>query len=160
MTKAKRTDSRHFAQLLLCCLAFAGAAQAQSDAQHTLEAAFYSFDENHDGKISNDEITRYADSSFREMDRAKKGVITAEAFRDFSVGLADVAAQYGVSDRYERAKAKIFKRWSGGKSTMTLEKYKAGVLADAAAAGGGADGLDMQGFLRAPFIRQLMKSLH
>lgn len=150
--------AKRFAFLFCAVFAVTGA-YAQSDAEHTLEAAFYSFDENHDGKISNDEISRYAESSFKEMDRAKKGVITAEAFRDFSVGLADVAAQYGVSDRYERAKAKIFKRWSGGKGTMTLEQYKSGVMADAQTVGAGK-GVDIKGFTRVPFIRQLMKTLH
>lgn len=152
-------DAKRLAPPMLFFLAATGVARAQSDAEHTLEAAFYQFDENHDGRISNDEITRYAESSFKEMDRAKKGVITAEAFRDFSVGLADVAAQYGKSDRYERAKAKIFRRWSGGKSTMTLDQYKSGVLADAGSIGG-AKGVDMKGLTRVPFIRQLMKSLH
>ncbi len=50
-----------------------------------------------------------------------------------------------MSDRYERAKAKIFKRWSGGKGTMTLEQYKSGVMADAQTVGAGK-GVDIKGF--------------
>lgn len=152
-------DAKRLALLLPCLFMPIGGANAQTDAQHTLEAAFYQFDENHDGRISADEISHYAESSFKEMDRAKKGVISEEAFRDFSIGLADIAAQYGVSDRYERAKAKIFKRWSGGKSTMTLDQYKNGVLSDAATVSD-ATGVEMKNFTRVPFIRQLMKSLH
>lgn len=146
---------------LVAALAAIGAApvaRAQSDALHTLEAIFQSFDDNHDGVVSPDETSRYIDKSFKEMDPRGTGVITRDNFVNYSIGLSDVAAQQGVSDAYERAKAANFERWSGGKNSMTLEQYRRGVLADVRAVGGDK-GMNMQAFTRTKFIASLIRSV-
>lgn len=149
---------------LLLCLASVGA-RAQSDAEHTLDAIFHLFDEDNDGVITNAEANHYIDKTFKEMDGNGDGKITAADFRVYSFGLADVAAAEGKSDSYEKAKDAIFKRWDKtGKGTLTLDNYRAGVLADAAAAqrGGkrGEEGrFDLKTFKRAPFIKDIMKSM-
>lgn len=149
---------------LLLCLATTGA-RAQSDAEHTLDAIFHLFDEDNDGVITNAEANHYIDKTFKEMDGNHDGRITTADFRNFSFGLADVAAAEGKSDSYEKAKDAIFKRWDkSGKGALTLSDYRAGVLADAEAAQRGgkraqAGRFDMGTFKRAPFIKEMMKSL-
>lgn len=149
---------------LLLCLAAPGA-RAQSDAEHTLDAIFHLFDEDNDGVITDAEANRYIDKTFKEMDGNHDGRITAADFRNFSFGLADVAAAEGKSDSYEKAKDAIFKRWDKrGAGALTLADYRAGVLADAAAAQrGGArpqqGRFDIRTFKRAPFVKEIMKSL-
>ncbi|PPD44156.1 MAG: hypothetical protein CTY15_07900 [Methylocystis sp.] len=141
-------------------------ARAQSDAAHVLDAVFYGFDEDHDGVITGAEANRFIDKTFSELDRGKTGKISPQAWMSFSFGLADVAADQGRSDAYDRAKAKIFKRWDRAKSgALTLEDYRAGVLGDARKAVGGATKdadlrIDLAAFKRAPFVRQLMRALH
>jgi Ca2+-binding EF-hand superfamily protein len=144
----------------------ASPALAQSDAQHILEAVFQSFDENHDGYVSTAEANRFIDKTFHDMDPKHTGRITPQAWMSFSFGLADLAADQGRSDAYDRAKAEIFKRWDvRGDHVLTLEDYRAGVLGDArkalgeTATQGGDMRLDFAAFQRAPFVRALMKSL-
>ncbi|MCX7899707.1 MAG: hypothetical protein N2444_06455 [Methylocystis sp.] len=151
---------KRLAAVAFCVCVAAPAARAQTDAEHTLEAIFHSLDENHDNVISMDEINRYIESSFKEMDPKHSGVVTIDAFRRFSVGLADVAAQQGRGDAYDAAKDAVFKRWSGGKTTMTLDEYRRGVLGDAKAAGGDRRGLTLKAFGQAPFIKRLMRSVN
>lgn len=139
---------------------------AQSDAEHLLEAVFQSFDENHDGAITLDEANHFIDKSFAEMDPGKTGRISFDAWMNFSFGLADLAADQGRSDAYNRAKARIFKRWHGARATgLTLEDFRAGVLGDTkkglgAKAKGSDLRIDFAAFKRAPFVRQLMGALH
>lgn len=158
-------------QSLVVALALAQApARAQSDAEHVMDAIFYGFDDNRDGVITAAEANRYIDKTFKEMDPKGSGKVTREAFRNFSFGLADVAAEQGTTAKYERAKDAIFKRWSRkGASAMTLEDYRRGVLGDARAAlrGKGTDDVaeadirvDLEAFKRAPFVKRLIESLH
>jgi hypothetical protein len=141
-------------------------AHAQSDAQHTLDAIFQSFDENHDGYVDTSEANRFIDKTFRDMDPKRVGRITPQAWMSFSFGLADLAADQGRSDAYNNAKIEIFKRWDHrGAGALTLEDYRAGVLADARQAlgdkspQGGDMRLDFAAFQRTPFVRALMQSL-
>lgn len=155
---------------LLCLLAVAlspGAARAQSDAIHMIDAIFQMFDEDKDGYISTAEANRFIDKTFAEMDPKKTGRITPEAWLRFSFGLADIAADWNRSDAYDRAKLRIFRRWDRRHAgALTLEDYRAGVLGEARAGlgGGTQDGgelrIDLAAFKRAPFLRQLLKSLH
>jgi hypothetical protein len=143
----------------------AAPARAQSDAHHILDAIFQSFDENHDGFITTDEANRFIDKTFAEMDMRHTGKISREAWMRFSFGLADLAADQGRSDAYDRAKYKIFRRWNHGKADgLSLEDYRAGVLGDAKQGVGshaeGALKIDFAAFQRAPFVRQLMSALH
>jgi Ca2+-binding EF-hand superfamily protein len=143
-------------------------ARAQSDATHMLDAVFQMFDENADGFITTSEANRFIDKTFAEMDMKHTGKISRDAWMRFSFGLADLAADQGRSDAYDRAKYKIFKRWDKSRAgALSLEDYRAGVLGDARAAmsGGerGKDGelrIDLSGFKRAAFVRQLLHSLH
>lgn len=141
-------------------------ARAQSDAVHVLDAIFQTFDENRDGVITTREADRFIDKTFAEMDMKHTGVISRDAWMRFSFGLADLAAEKGRSDAYDRAKYKIFKRWNKSKSgALSLDEYRAGVLGDARKAVGGKpkDGddmkIDLAAFKRAPFVRQLLASL-
>lgn len=150
----------------LALLAATTPALAQSDAQHILDAIFQSFDENHDGYVSTAEANRFIDKSFNDMDPKRTGRITPQAWMSFSFGLADLAADQGRSDAYDRAKARIFKRWDHrGAGVLTLEDYRAGVLGDARkalgdkATQGGDMRLDFAAFQRTPYVRALMKSL-
>lgn len=141
-------------------------ARAQSNAEHTLEAIFYNFDENHDGVITTAEANHFIDKTFAEMDPRHTGKMTKDAWRLYSFGLADVAAELGVSDSYERAKDATFNRWDRRKTgVLTREDYRDGVLGDARAAAGGKekDGelrIDLDAFKRARFVRQILQSLH
>jgi Ca2+-binding EF-hand superfamily protein len=151
--------------LVALFVSFSLAARAQSDAQHVVAAIFHLFDENDDGYITTAEANRFIDKTFSEMDRLKAGRMSRDAWLNFSFGLADVAADQGRSDAYDRAKDKIFRRWDrDGSGDLTLEEYRAGVLADARATRAGpADKdlkVDLRAFRRAPFIRQLVKALH
>jgi hypothetical protein len=159
-------------RLLLAALSLlfalgAAPARAQSDAQHMLDAIFQAFDEDHDGVITTAEANRVIDRSFAEMDPKKTGRMSAEAWMRFSFGLADLAADQGRSDAYDRAKAEIFRRWDHRRiGALTLEDYRAGVLGDARKAlhgkveEGGEMRLDLAAFRRTPFMRQILKSLH
>lgn len=158
---------------LLAALAFSlalGAApapvRAQSDAEHMLDAIFQMFDENHDGAISLDEANHFIDKTFAEMDMKHTGKISRDDWMRFSFGLADLAADQGRSDAYDRAKYRIFKRWDRSKSgALSLEDYRAGVLGEARAGlrgkekASGAPRIDFAAFKRAPFLRQLMGAL-
>jgi hypothetical protein len=152
----------------LACAAFlalAAPARAQSNATHLLDAVFQMFDENGDGDITLDEANHFIDKTFADMDMKHTGKISRDAWMRFSFGLADVAADQGRSDAYDRAKYKIFKRWDRSNAgALTLDDYRAGVLGDARAAVGGKSGgdlrIDAAAFKRAPFVRQLMHSLH
>jgi hypothetical protein len=157
---------RTFAAALVLLAAGTAPVVAQSDAQHVLEAIFQSFDENHDGHVSTAEANRFIDKTFHDMDPKNTGRITPQAWMSFSFGLADLAADQGRSDAYDRAKAGIFKRWDvRGDHVLTLEDYRAGVLGDARKAlgdeapQGGDMRLDFAAFQRTPFVRALMKSL-
>jgi Ca2+-binding EF-hand superfamily protein len=157
---------RSFAVALVLLAAAAGPAVAQSDAQHILEAIFQSFDENHDGQVDTAEANRFIDKAFHDMDPKRTGRVTPQAWMSFSFGLADLAADQGRSDAYDRAKAQIFRRWdTRGAGVLTLEDYRAGVLGDARkalgdrATQGGDMRLDFAAFQRMPFVRALMKSL-
>ncbi len=157
---------RLVATLLLAAVVFAcGGARAQGDAEHTLDAIFHLFDENGDGYVTTAEANHFIMKTFKEMDRKGSGKITMADFRNFSFGLADVAAAEGKSDAYEKAKDAIFKRWDrDGKGALTLVQYRGGVLADAQAARRDGkpekDGrFDLETFKRAPFVKQLMESL-
>ena len=161
--------NRRKALALALLLAFAApaASYAQSDAEHLIDAIFQSIDTNGDGVIATSEATHFIDKTFGEMDRGKTGRISRDAWLNFSFGLADLAAEQGRSDAYDRAKEKIFRRWNHGRSGgLTLEDYRAGVLGDARAAVRGKatpDGemrIDLAAFKRAPFVRQLMRALH
>lgn len=143
-------------------------AQAQSDAEHVLEAMFYNFDENRDGVIDSSEADRFIARSFAEMDPGRSGQISRTAFRAYSFGLADVAAQQGDTGRYNAAKEAIFNVWSHGAATLSRAGYRAGVLADARAAlrtkpagKRRRTGLrvDRAAFGKIPFIRRLMNAL-
>lgn len=140
-------------------------APAQSDAEHVLEAMFYGFDDNRDGVITLDEANRYIDKAFKEMDPKGSGKITRDAFRSFSFGLADVAAEQGRLEKYEKAKDKVFQRWDKKRAgALTLEDYRRGVLGDASAAAGrqrrsAEIRVDLATFKRAPFVMTLMGSL-
>lgn len=153
------------AVLLALGLASIGA-RAETDAEHTLDAIFHLFDENSDGYITTAEANHFITKTFKEMDTKGSGKITMADFRNFSFGLADVAAAEGKSDAYEKAKDAIFKRWDQGKKgSLTLVEYRAGVLADAQAARRGGkiepDGrFNLETFKRAPFVKQLMESLN
>ncbi|QGM99289.1 EF-hand domain-containing protein [Methylocystis parvus] len=144
----------------------AAPARAQSDAEHMLDAIFQMFDENRDGAISMEEANRFIDKTFAEMDMKHTGRISRDAWMRFSFGLADLAADQGRSDAYDRAKYRIFKRWDRSKSgALSLDDYRAGVLGDARASlrgrqkAGEAPRIDSAAFKRAPFVRQLMGSL-
>ncbi|WP_363347986.1 hypothetical protein [Methylocystis echinoides] len=144
-----------------------GAALAQSDAHHMLDAIFQLFDEDRDGVITTAEANRVIDRTFAEMDPKKTGAIKPEAWMRFSFGLADLAADQGRSDAYDKAKYEIFKRWDRRHAgALTLEDYRAGVLGDArkGMAGKPKEGeelkIDLAAFKRAPFMRRLLKSLH
>lgn len=156
---------RLVAGVLLAVIFACGDARAQSDAEHTLDAIFHLFDENNDGYVTTAEANHYIMKTFKEMDRNGSGKINMADFRNFSFGLADVAAAEGKSDAYEKAKDAIFKRWDkDGKGALTLVQYRAGVLADAQAARRDGrpekDGrFDLETFKRAPFVKQLMESL-
>jgi hypothetical protein len=158
---------RAFALALLLALAAPAASIAQSDADHLIDAIFQSFDTNGDGAITTSEAVHFIDKTFSEMDRGKTGRISRDAWLNFSFGLADLAAEQGRSDAYDRAKEKIFRRWDRSKSGgLSLEDYRAGVLGDARAALRGkakpSDGemrIDLAAFKRAPFVRQLMRAL-
>jgi Ca2+-binding EF-hand superfamily protein len=159
-----------FAALMLL-LAFLLPARAQSDAAHMLDAIFQVFDENRDGVITTSESNRFIDKTFAEMDMKHSGSISRDAWMRFSFGLADLAADEGRSDAYDLAKYKIFKHWNKSKSgALSLDEYRAGVLGDAQIAVGGkpvegkpVEGqqlkIDLAAFRRAPFVRQLMRSL-
>ncbi|WP_424362738.1 hypothetical protein [Methylocystis parvus] len=154
-----------FAVLAASLALGAAPARAQSDAHHMLDAIFQSFDENHDGFITADEANRFIDKTFAEMDVKHTGKISREAWIRFSFGLADLAADQGRSDAYDRAKYKIFRRWNGGKADgLSLADYRAGVLGDAEKGVGRHGGrelkIDFAAFQRAPFVRQLMSALH
>ena len=144
----------------------AASAHAQTNGQHVLEAMFYNFDENRDGVITLAEANHFIDATFKEMDMRHSGKITREAFRSFSFGLADVAAEQGVTAAYERAKDSVFDRWDRSHANaLTVEDYRAGVLGDARVAVGGKETdkdlrLDMAAFMRLRFVHQLMVSLH
>lgn len=162
-------DARRFLTASLVALGVAiapAAARAQSNAIHTLDAIFHNFDDDHDGVITAAEANRYIEKSFAEMDPRHTGKMTKEAWRAYSFGLADVAAEQGVSDAYERAKDAIFDRWDRRKKgALSLEDYRAGVLGDArgAVAGKATDRdlrIDIDAFKRARFVRQMLKSLH
>jgi Ca2+-binding EF-hand superfamily protein len=148
-------------------------ARAQSDATHMLDAVFQMFDENGDGFITTGEANHFIDKTFAEMDMKHTGKISRDAWMRFSFGLADLAADQGRSDAYDRAKYKIFKRWDNSRAgALSLEDYRAGVLGDARVAVGhdgvGHDGaapngemrIDLAAFKRASFVRQLLRSLH
>jgi Ca2+-binding EF-hand superfamily protein len=143
-------------------------ARAQSDATHMLDAIFQMFDENGDGFITTGEANHFIDKTFAEMDMKHTGKIGRDAWMRFSFGLADLAADQGRSDAYDRAKYKIFKRWDKSRAgALSLEDYRAGVLGDArAAVTGGERGeddelrIDLLAFKRAAFVRQLLRSLH
>lgn len=138
---------------------------AQSDAEHVMEAIFFSFDDNRDGVITAEEANRYIEKTFKEMDPKGTGGITRDAFKNFSFGLADVAAEQGVSARYEKAKDAIFERWDrSGAKALSLEDYRGGVLGDARAALRGKVKsaeirVDLASFKRAPFVKSLIESL-
>lgn len=154
-----------FAALAASVILAAAPAGAQSDAHHMLDAIFQSFDENHDGFITVDEANRFIDKTFAELDPKHTGRMSREAWMRFSFGLADLAADQGRSNAYDRAKYKIFKRWNHGKADrLSLDDYRAGVLGDAkkgvGAQGDGALRIDFAAFQRAPFVRQLMSALH
>lgn len=157
---------RIFAAALLLLASGATPVHAQSDAQHMLEAIFQSFDENRDGYVSTAEANHFIDKTFQDMDPKHTGRITPQAWMRFSFGLADLAADQGRSEAYDRAKAEIFKRWDQrGAGVLTLEDYRAGVLGDARkalgdkATQGGDMRLDFADFQRTPYVRALMKSL-
>lgn len=147
----------------------AAPARAQSDAQHTLDAVFQLFDEDRDGFITTSEANRFIDKTFAEMDPKGTGKFGPEAWMRLSFGLADVAADQGRSDAYDRAKYEIFKRWDRqGAGVLTLQDYRAGVLGDAREAlahrsgknGSGEEmKIDLAAFKRAAFVRQILKSL-
>ncbi len=154
------------AALAFALLGGVAPARAQSDAHHMLDAIFQLFDENRDGYITTPEANRVIDRTFVEMDPKKTGRISLDAWMRFSFGLADLAADQGRSDAYDRAKYDVFKRWDRGKAgALTLEDYRAGVLGDARQGVIGAPKndedlkIDFAAFKRAPFIRQLLKSL-
>jgi hypothetical protein len=153
---------------VLLALIFSTAAQAQSDAEHVLDAIFFNFDENRDGVIDTSEADRFIARSFAEMDPGHSGRISRAAFRAYSFGLADVAAQQGDMGRYNAAKDAIFNGWSHGADTLSRAGYRAGVLADARSAsrkkqGGKRRGsvvrIDHAAFGRIPFIHRLMNAL-
>lgn len=153
--------------VLTAALAAPGAARAQSDAQHVMDAIFQMFDQNGDGYITTTEANHFIDKTFADMDPKRTGKIAPAAWLNFSFGLADIAADQGRTDAYDRAKYKIFKRWDRSRSGfLSLDDYRAGVLGDARIGVGtkAADEKDMKidlaAFKRAPFIRQLMRSLH
>jgi Ca2+-binding EF-hand superfamily protein len=155
------------AAALALSLACALSARAQGDAGHMLDAIFQVFDENRDGVITTSEANHFIETTFAEMDRKHAGAISRDAWLRFSFGLADLAADQGRSDAYDLAKYKIFKRWNKSKSgALSLDEYRAGVLGDAHKAVGGKpkEGaemkIDLAAFKRAPFVRQLMRSLH
>lgn len=163
------SQAGRFPAAMLVALAVAMASsspRAQSNAIHTLDAIFYNFDENRDGVITSAEANHFIDKTFAEMDPRHTGRMTKKAWRNFSFGLADVAAEQGVSHSYERAKDAIFDRWDRRKKgALTLEDYRNGVLGDARAAmhgEGKGDELriDLNAFKRARFVRQLLRSLH
>ncbi len=153
---------------LTMALLISSAGHAQSDAEHVLDAMFYNFDENRDGVIDAGEADRFTARSFAEMDPGRSGRISRTAFRAYSFGLADVAAQQGDTGRYNAAKDAIFNGWSHGADTLSRAGYRAGVLADARAsmrkkrAGKhrGADlRIDRAAFGRISFIQRLMNAL-
>jgi Ca2+-binding EF-hand superfamily protein len=155
--------------LLLVALFFSAslAARAQSDAQHVVAAIFHLFDENDDGYITTTEANHYIDKTFAEMDTRRAGRMTRDAWLKYSFGLADVAADQGRSEAYDLAKYRIFRRWDRDRSgDLTLEEYRAGVIADARATqprGKKTDDeirIDLAAFRRAPFIRALVKAMH
>lgn len=154
------------AALVLSLALGAAPAHSQGDAEHMLDAIFQTFDQNRDGVITTSEANHFIDETFAEMDAKRTGKITRDAWIRFSFGLADLAADQGRPDAYDRAKAKIFKRWDkSGSGALSLDDYRAGVLGDARKALGGApkEGeemrIDLAAFKRAPFVRQLMRSL-
>jgi hypothetical protein len=145
----------------------AAPAHAQSDAIHTIDAIFQMFDEDKDGYISTTEANHFIDKTFAEMDPKKTGRITPQAWLRFSFGLADIAADWDRSEAYNLAKMRIFLRWDRSHSgALTLEDYRTGVLGDARRGVGdkAREGeplkVDLAAFKRAPFVRQLLKSLH
>lgn len=156
-----------FALALLLALAAPAASRAQGDAEHLLDAIFQSFDMNRDGFITTGEAVHFIEKTFAEMNPGGKGGISRDAWLNFSFGLADLAAEQGRSDAYDRAKEKIFRRWDRSKSgALSLDYYRAGVLGDARAAlrgkakpAGGEMRIDLAAFKRAPFVRQLMRAL-
>ncbi|WP_442753383.1 hypothetical protein ACNHKD_10225 [Methylocystis sp. JAN1] len=153
-----------FAALAVSLVLGPAPVRAQSDAHHLLDAIFQSFDENHDGFITADEASRFIDKTFAEMDMKHTGKISRDAWMRFSFGLADLAADQGRSDAYDRAKFRIFKRWSHGRAGgLSLEDYRAGVLGDAKKSVGSRAGpnlkIDFAAFQRAPFVRQIMSAL-
>jgi len=155
------------AAMLAAALALGAApARAQSDAEHMLDAVFQMFDENRDGAITADEANHFIDKTFAEMDMKRAGKISREAWMRFSFGLADLAADQGRSDAYDRAKYRIFRRWDRSRSgALSLDDYRAGVLGDARAGlrprpkPGAEIRIDFAAFKRAPFVRELMASL-
>lgn len=166
------TKLRMSAAALMLTLCGVAGAKAQSDAAHVLDAMFYNFDENRDGVIDAREANRFIANSFAEMDPGRSGRITRKAFRAYSFGLADVAAQQGDAARYDAAKDAIFNGWSHGRDTLTLAGYRAGVLADARAAMKTSPRATRSGkrrlaplrvnhraFNRIPFIARLMRAL-
>ena len=166
------TKLRMSAAALMLTLCGVADAKAQSDAAHVLDAMFYNFDENRDGVIDAREANRFIANSFAEMDPGHSGQITRKAFRAYSFGLADVAAQQGDAARYDAAKDAIFNGWSHGRDTLTLAGYRSGVLADARAAMKTSMRTTRSGkrrlsplrvnhkaFNRIPFIARLMRAL-
>lgn len=154
------------AALLLCLVLPPAHSRAQSDAEHVLEAIFFGFDDNRDGVITLDEANHYIEKTFKEMDPKGSGKITREAFRNFSFGLADVAAEQGASAKYEKAKDDVFRRWDRKHAgELTQEEYRQGVLGDASAAIGhkrrdSEIRIDLATFKRARFVKTLMGSLN
>lgn len=168
MYKTRMKPFRFLLLVLAPALIVSPLARAQSDAEHVLDAIFYNFDENRDGVIDAAEADRFIARSFAEMDPGHSGRISRTAFRAYSFGLADVAAQQGDTGRYNAAKDAIFNGWSHGAGTLSRAAYRAGVLSDARAAirkkGAGkhrASGLriDHAAFGRIPFIHRLMNAL-
>jgi Ca2+-binding EF-hand superfamily protein len=156
-----------FLAALALSLACVLPAQAQSDASHMLDAIFQMFDENRDGVITSSEANHFIEKTFAELDMKNTGAISRDAWMRFSFGLADLAADQGRSDAYDLAKYKIFKRWNTSKTgALSLEEYRAGVLGDARKAVGGHSKAGeeikfaLAAFKRAPFVRELMRSLH
>lgn len=155
------------AALLFPLALLATPARSQSDAIHMIDAVFQMFDENKDGYISESEADHFIDKTFAQMDPKKTGRVTPRAWLLFSFGLADIAADWDKSEAYNRAKMKIFLRWDRNRAGfLTLEEYRTGVLTEARqgvgdkAKNGEPLMIDLAAFKRAPFVRQLLNSLH
>jgi len=149
--------------LALTLLATPALADNTADAAQALAGAFASFDKNGDGVISPLEGQSFINRSFEALDTAKDGKITKEEFRQFNLGIADIADKDGKTASYVKAHDAIFARWDAkSKGYLTKGDYSMGVGSELAAAvpeDSGTIKLDAAHFASVRFVAEMIASI-